>query len=148
MMKILRLIATFALAVTLLPFVANADDANLMISDAWARPLPAVSKNGAAYITLMNHGSKSDRLISAKSSAAKMIEVHTHVHKDGVMSMQKVDGLEIAPGEVVTFKPGGLHLMLMGLEQEMKEGEAFTIELQFEKAGEMTIEVQVRQPTG
>ena len=145
-MKILRLIATFISAVTLLPSLASADDANLMISDAWARPLPAVSKNGAAYITLMNHGSKSDKLISVKSSGEKMVEVHTHVHKDGVMSMQKVDGLEIAPGEVLTFKPGGLHLMLMGLQQEMKEGEAFSIELQFEKAGDMTIEVQVRQP--
>ena len=95
----------------------------------------------------MNHGDKSDKLIGAKSTVAKMVEVHTHVHKDGVMSMQKVDSLEIPAGETVLFKPGGLHLMLMGLQQEMKEGNEFKIDLHFEKAGDVTINVKVRQPT-
>ena len=148
-MNIFRIAKRFFFALLLLPTMLMADDgynANLMITDAWARPLPAVSKNGAAYITLMNHSSESDRIISAKSSVAKKVEVHTHIHKDGVMSMKKVDALEIPVGQTVVFKPGGLHLMLMGLKQPMKEGAEFSIDLHFEKAGDMTVTVKVRQP--
>jgi len=117
----------------------------VVVEQAWARATPGAAKSGAAYVTLSNHGDEVDRLIEVKSDLAARTEIHTHVMTDNVMKMMKVEGgVEIEPGSPTVFKPGGLHIMFMGLNQPFVEGETLPVTLVFEKAGEMTIDVTVQ----
>ena len=83
------------------------------IESAWARELPPVSENGAAYVTIVNEGDRPDRLTGASGDIAERVEVHTHEQAGGMMTMRRLDGVDLPPGEHVRFAPGGLHLMLI-----------------------------------
>ena len=61
--------------------------------------------------------------------------------------MHHIDVLDLAPGTPVTFAPGGMHLMLMGLTGKLEEGRTFPLTLSFEHAGEITVEVPVLSVT-
>ncbi|KAB0743506.1 copper chaperone PCu(A)C, partial [Pseudomonas aeruginosa] len=83
----------------------------LHIEHPWALALPPTSPNGAAYFVVQNHGKENDTLLGADTPRAASAEVHEHVHKNGMMSMQKVDSVDVAPGKDLRFAPGGYHLM-------------------------------------
>ncbi|MEM7210093.1 MAG: copper chaperone PCu(A)C [Pseudomonadota bacterium] len=117
---------------------------DIEIENAWARALPAVAVNGAAYMQIRNTGA-SDTLLGASSAIANSVEVHNHIHENGVMKMVHLDTLEIASDSTVNFKPGGLHIMLLGLNEPLTVGKKFTLNLEFEKSGEQTITVEVRK---
>ena len=69
------------------------------------------------------------------------VEVHEMTMTDGVMKMRRLQtGLEIKPGQSVELKPGGYHLMVVGLKEALKDGQTVKGTLVFEKAG--TIEVE------
>lgn len=112
------------------------------VENAWARATPGKARNGAAYVKIVKTGKDGDRLIGAKGDVAKRVEIHTHLMDNGIMRMRKVDGVDLPPGEAVTFKPGGHHVMLIGLHAPLKKGQTFPVTLLFEKAGE--IETMVR----
>lgn len=115
----------------------------VMVKDAWARATPGRAANGAAYFTVMNSGGVSDRLIGADAPVAGRVEVHTHIHDGGVMRMRKVSGVDLAPGAAVTFRPGGYHVMLMGLKRPLKPDETFPLTLRFEKSAAQTVTIKV-----
>lgn len=116
------------------------------IDHPWAMPLPPVSPNGAVYLVISNNGDTADRLLGGASPVADKVEIHTHVHKDGQMQMQQLaDGLEITAGEVAEFAPGLLHLMLIGLNKPLVEGENFPLTLEFEQAGSIDLMVNIEQ---
>lgn len=102
-----------------------------------------VAKTGAIYLTLTNEGSGDDRLVGAATPAAAKAELHTHVMKDGAMRMRPVESLEIPVGETVPVKPGGTHIMLMGLKAPLEEGGTVDLTLTFERGGDVTIAVPV-----
>ena len=116
---------------------------DLMIDHPWARASIGQAKAGAAYLTIVNGGSEPDRLMAVETPAAKRAELHTHVMKDGVMKMRRLEAVEVAPGEPTVFQPGGLHVMLMGLKAPLAEGETFPLTLSFEKAGTLEITVKI-----
>lgn len=116
----------------------------IQVIEPWARAA-AGGGNGAAYIVLKNGGS-ADRLLSAKSDVAKSVELHTMEMKDNTMQMRPVDGIDVPANGQVELKPGGFHVMLIGLNKELKPNDTFTLKLQFEKAGPVDVNVQVRQP--
>ncbi|CEA05157.1 putative membrane or periplasmic protein [Pseudomonas saudimassiliensis] len=116
---------------------------DIHIIHPWSRALPPVAPTGAAYLGLENRGGQADRLIAATSPIAGRVELHEHVHQDGLMKMQQIDSVEIAPGTQVEFKPGGHHLMLFELQQTLVEGGSYPMTLTFEQAGEVEIEVKV-----
>lgn len=118
----------------------------ISIGDPWARPLPAVSKNGAVYMTLRNGGGGTDRLVSAWTPVAERVEIHTHVHQDGMMMMRQVRMIELPGGGGATLEPGGLHLMLFGINSPMTEGNEFPMTLRFDRAGEVEVTVKVGNP--
>ena len=120
---------------------------DLMIDHPWARASIGQAPNGAAYMALMTKGSETDRLVAVESDVAKRIELHTHLMEDGVMKMRQVEAIEVAPGEPTVLKPGGLHVMLMGLKEPLVEGQRFPLTLVFEKAGRVQIEVAIQGPT-
>ena len=115
----------------------------LEVSNAWARATPAKAENGAAYVTIVSP--TPDRLLSASSPAAKKAELHTMEMAGMVMKMRPLPGLDIPAGQPVALKPGGEHIMLIGLQQPLREGQSFTLTLNFEKAGARTVSVAVEK---
>lgn len=107
-----------------------------------------VSTNSAAYLLLRNTGGTSDRLAGAESSVASRVEIHESSMEGEVMRMRKVDGLEIPAGSEVELKPGGLHLMLLGLDEPLTEGEEIEITLRFEQSGDRIVALPVRSGGG
>ncbi len=109
---------------------------DIKIEKAWTRATPQGAKAGGAFVLVKNTGDAADRLIAASSDVAAKVEIHEMSMNDGVMKMQELEnGLEIAPGETVELKPGGFHIMMMGLHKAIAEGDLVTISLEFEKAG-------------
>jgi copper(I)-binding protein len=127
---------------------AHAADATITVHDAWLRASLGQSPNTAGYMKIENRGATEDRLVSVAVAGANMAHVHESVMKDGVMQMKAVDALSVKPGEAVEFKPGGLHVMVMGLKTPLKAGETVQLRLQFARAGEITVNAQVRGLSG
>lgn len=115
---------------------------SIVIENSWARALPPVVPNGAAYLSIINHG-KSDRLLNVSSSIATNSMVHESYIADGQVSMRHIHGVDIANGQSVEFKPGGYHIMLMGLKSPLSVGTHFKVTLMFENAGEIEVNVPV-----
>lgn len=101
----------------------------------------------AAYMVLENAGA-ADRLISAETDVAGVVEIHTsEMDDEGVMRMRPLtDGLEIPANGSVTLQPGGYHIMLMELQQDLAEGETITLTLNLESGQSLTVEAEVRAP--
>ncbi len=118
---------------------------DLTVTQAFARASATpTAQTGAAYISLENHANEADRLVSASAPVAAMTHIHKSEVVDGVMKMQSVEALEIAAHGKLEMKPGGYHIMFMGLKQPLKQGEEIDLTLRFEKAGELTVKVPVR----
>jgi copper(I)-binding protein len=96
---------------------------------------------------LVNEGREADRLTGAQTDVAEVAEIHETRIEGDVMKMQLLpNGLEIpAEGEVL-LKPGGYHVMLIGIKQDLNIGDMITVVLEFEKSGRMTVEAPVKQP--
>ena len=108
----------------------------------WVRPTAPGAKVGGAFMTLVG-GKEADRMISASSPVAAVVELHTHLMEDGVAKMRAIPVIEVPAGGKVELKPGGLHLMLINLKAPLKAGETVPLKLRFEKAGEVDILVPV-----
>ena len=115
----------------------------LEVSNAWARATAAKAETGVAYVTIVSP--TPDRLLSASSSVAMKAELHTMEMAGMVMKMRPIVGLDIPAGQPVALKPGGEHIMLIGLQQPLSEGQSFTLTLNFEKAGARTVSVAVEK---
>ena len=113
------------------------------IKDAWARATPGKAENGAAYLT--NVSPTPDRLVAVSSPAAKKAGLHTMTMDGGVMKMRPADGVDVPANQPVTLKPGGIHIMLQGLNEPLQAGKSFPLTLTFEKAGERKIEVAIEK---
>lgn len=100
--------------------------------------------NGAAYLIIRNTGTVSDRLVSAASDVAGTIELHTVEESNGVMAMRPVEAIDVPAGESVALMPGGFHIMLIGLNRELRAGDTVALTLEFERAGAMVVQAQVR----
>ncbi|WP_292436964.1 copper chaperone PCu(A)C [Mesorhizobium sp.] len=116
----------------------------LEIGHPWSRATPPGAKVAGGYFTVTNKGNSPDRLLSISSDISDKAELHEMGIKDGVMTMRPVTGgLEIPAGGKVALKPGGYHLMFIGLKRQPKQGEKFPATLTFEKAGSVTVEFAV-----
>ena len=119
---------------------------DLSIYEPWARY--TMGANAAAYFRVSNAGAE-DRLVEAQTDVARMVELHEVVTENGTGRMQEVEGGIVVPAEgEVELRPGGYHVMLMGLERQLEDGEELSIMLVFETAGEVTISARVEAITG
>jgi copper(I)-binding protein len=117
------------------------------IQRPWLRPTPPGAPNGGGYMTIVNNGAAADRLLGGSTPVAARIEVHEMSMDGSIMRMRKLDaGLALPPGKAVELKPGGLHIMVMGLKRPLKAGERVSVTLRFEKAGAVTIDMPVQAP--
>ncbi len=134
-------------AIVLLLFAAApALAGELTVSNAWSRTTPPGIPMGVVYLKIHNDSKKSDRLLKLKASVASSAEVHRTEIVEGVARMREVAVLHVAVGERVEFKPGGMHVMLMGLKKPLVEGQKFDLELLFEVAGPRKVKVVVKKP--
>ena len=138
MMKFLR--AVFTIALMLSPVFAVAD--SLEIEDAYVRePIPGRYMS-AAFLKIENESEKNRTLVSANADWAGLIEIHTHLHDNGVMRMRQLKALEIPAGETVELQPGGLHLMLFKLNLPLAE--ALPLKLCFKNGDCETVTAKLR----
>jgi copper(I)-binding protein len=133
--------------------------------DVWSRPSVALAEmsddasvdntpmdrantgTGAVYMRLVNAGREADRLVGGQTEIAQVLEIHETTLDGDVMKMQHLpDGLEIPAEAQVELKPGSYHIMLIGLQRDLKEGDTFPVLLELDKSGTLTVQVQVRQP--
>ena len=115
---------------------------DMKIAHPWARPTVAGQMAGGGFLKLTNAG-KADRLISASADFAERVELHSMKMDGDVMRMRQVEGIDIPAGQTVELKPGGFHLMFMGLKQPLAKDSRVPLKLKFEKAGEVTVEIKV-----
>ncbi len=131
----------------------------IQIQDIWARPGMMGMSHGdqqmghehgmegtsAVYFIAINNGDQPDALVGAASDVAEMVELHETKMEGDVAKMQPVPRVEIPARGKVEFRPRGLHVMLIGLKRDLKVGDTFTLTLRFEKSGEMTLSVPVKE---
>ena len=121
-----------------------AQNSQLEVTNAWARATPAKAETGIAYLTIRSP--TGDRLVSVSSPVAKKAELNSMEISGMVMKMRPLATLDIPAGQLVTLKPGGDHIMLMGLNGPLREGQSFPLTLTFEKAGAREVTVTVEKP--
>jgi len=168
-MRHARLIAvagtTACLLLTGLGFssTAGAQSPTIQISNAWARRAATAhggtatgsmdkggmgktdsSANGAVYATIGNTGKEQDALLSASSDAAQTVELHETKDEAGVMRMRPVPKIAVAAGGKIEMKPGGYHVMLLGLKRDLKPGDKVEVRLKFERGGEVHVHAPVK----
>ena len=131
------LLATILLSASGLPAAAQ-----VAVTNPWVRGTVAGQRATGAFMQLTSLADMI--LVGAASSAAKIVEIHEMKHEGGMMKMAAVSRLPLPAGRTVELKPGGYHVMLMGLAQSLNEGDIVSITLTFEdKAGaKQTIEVK------
>jgi len=120
---------------------AGAGDAAPVVTDAWVRPAAAGDTTGMFFV--IDNGGAADALLSVVSDAARVAELHKTEMQDGVMKMIPQQSVAVPAGQQVTFKPGDLHVMLIDLKKDLKEGDEVTATLRFENAGEITVTAKV-----
>lgn len=114
------------------------------INHPWARATPRGATVAAGYFKLTNTGPTADRLVGGTSEVAGRVEIHEMTMADGVMRMRPLkDGLELKPGQSVELKSSSFHLMMVGLKQQLQQGQRLKGTLTFEKAGPVDIEYVV-----
>ena len=122
----------------------------IVVEDAWARaatrPSEGSGGTSAVYLLLRNQGDEQDQLIGATSDAAAATEVHRTLIEDGVMRMRPAGPVEVPAGRTMTLQPGGLHVMLIELQRELGGRERLSVTLQFERAGELPVDAEIRAP--
>lgn len=117
----------------------------LTIGHPHARATAAGQSVGGGFLSVTNAGAD-DRLVSASSAVAASTELHTMAMEGDVMRMRQVDGVALPAGQRVELKPGGYHVMFVGLKAPLKAGDKFAMKLRFEKAGEVDVVVNVEAP--
>jgi copper(I)-binding protein len=122
---------------------AHAQAPTVQVKDAWARATASTAKVGGVFMTLTATGAP-DKVVSATSPVAETVELHETVRDGNVMRMRAVPALVVTPGTPTELKPGGLHVMLIGLKRQLKRGETFPVTLAFEKAPPVTVTVTVQ----
>ena len=138
----MKKILYFALAFILL-LSACGPEKGIEVHSAWARPA-AQGGNGGVYFELHNHGSASDELTGVTSDVAEAVEIHESKMEGDVMKMEMMPSLPIDAYADMVFEPGGLHVMLVNLKQDLKLDDEFEIVLHFKTHEDITVHVIVK----
>ena len=135
-------LSTVALCIAASVSAADVKVGNLSIDDVWART-GQPGQVSAAFMDVKNKGT-ADKIVSAHCDCAKATELHDMKMADGKMLMMQVPAMDVPANGELKLKPGGYHIMLIGLNRPLAAGETLPIKLKFEKAGELTVHAQVK----
>jgi periplasmic copper chaperone A len=118
----------------------------ITISGAWARP-GLSGANGAVYFIIENSAEQADALLSAEASVSQLVQLHqSMMDSSGTLSMHEQERVEVPGKDQIAFQPGGLHVMLVNLNQDLNPGDRFNLTLNFLSAGAVPVDVEVREP--
>lgn len=131
---------------SLIPLQGFAQTPPISIDEPWARA--SLVSTSAAFMLVTNNQEEDDTLVRAESDICEIVELHTHVKDGDIMRMRPLkNGIAIAAHHSVSLKPGGLHVMLIGLKRPLLDGEKIVLKLHFHKAGIILLPLPVRKPT-
>ena len=117
---------------------------SIEIVQPWSRATPSTAPSAGGFLTLTNKGTAPDRLIAIETPAAKQAQLHEMKMDGAVMRMRELEnGVALPPGQTVELKPGGYHVMFIGLKAPFVKGQRVPATLVFEKAGRIDVEFQV-----
>ena len=142
MKKVLMLVIYTLLAALLLSACGSKE--GIEVSDTWARA-SMQGMNSATYFVIQNHNAEADELIGATSDVADAVEVHESKMEGDVMMMNHVESVVLEPSAKVEFKPGGYHVMMIGLKRDLKAGDEIEITLQFRNSPDVTVKATVKE---
>jgi copper(I)-binding protein/predicted transcriptional regulator len=141
MKAIIRILLTLALFV----FSGLTFAKGVTVNDPYVRAIPPGQKISASFMTLINDTDKNIDLVKASSDSAKNVELHEHVHEDGMMKMRQVAKIGIAANSKTELKPGGYHIMLIGLLKHIQPKDIITINLEFSDGSRQQVKAEVRK---
>jgi hypothetical protein len=137
------------LFVSLLYLATFAHAADVEVKDPWARATVPAQKVTGAFMELKS--TKGATLVGASSPVAGNVEVHEMKTQGDMMKMREIPRLKLPAGKAVTLAPGGYHIMLFELKQQLKAGESVPIKLVIERAGKretVDVSAEVRATGG
>lgn len=138
--------AMLALALAFSPaFAAGTAAGRIAAAEPYVRLVPPGQDITAAFMVLKNDDDRDHQIVKVESTAAKATELHTHVNEGGMMKMRPVASIEIKAKGETELKPGGLHMMLIGLKEALKEGDLVPITVTFEDGSSKKLEAPVRR---
>ena len=147
-----RLFALLLISTGSLAALSDAHDYTLgsvSIAHPWALPTAPGARTGAAFMKISNRGKTAVRLTGGSSHFAGGVEIHSMSIDDGIMRMRHLqDGLVIPAGGEAEFRPGGLHLMLTGLQRPLVLHDRVPLTLLFEGGAKINVVLFVDQPVG
>jgi len=136
--------AVFAASLAMSAHAEDVTAGSLKISTPWTRATPKGAGVGGGYMKITNTGAAPERLVSGSADVSSRFELHEMSMDNGVMKMRPVvKGIEIKPGETIELKPGGYHVMFLGLKKSFTQGEHVKATLAFEKAGKVDVDFTV-----
>ena len=127
---------------------SNQSQTGIMVMDGYARATFAMAKTGAVYFTLHNQNNEPVTLtaVSVDSAVASDAQIHTTEMQDDVMKMREMtEGVNVDGNDMVSFKPGGYHIMLLGLSKGLEEGSNVALTLTFDKQRELHVTLPVKK---
>lgn len=134
-----RAAVTTVLACALLAACGQSEPVS--VHDPWANATPVGASVAAVYMDLTV--ADADTLVSASTTVADHIEMHSSSEENGMMKMRPLASVELKAGQSFSFEQGGAHLMLIDLRQPLVAGMRFPMTLEFQRAGAVTVQVQV-----
>ncbi len=114
------------------------------VTNPYVRGVPPGQPNSAAFMTITSKAGEDHALVAAESGVSKVVELHTHVMEEGMMKMRKIEKIDLPAGQSVNLQPGGLHVMLIGLQQELVPDRPVTINLVFDDGSKKEIQAPVQ----
>ncbi len=139
-----KLLLAFLMATVFSPVVAASSADSVRVEAPYARAVPPGQPNSAAFMKLHSQDGATHSIVAAATTAADVVELHTHSKVDGMMRMRRVGQIDI-PAQGVQLRPGGLHIMLIGLKQQLKPGQQIPLTIRFKDGSAISINAPVRK---
>jgi copper(I)-binding protein len=128
--------------------MSDSEELGIMVMGGYARATFSMAKTGAVYFTLHNQNASEVTLtaVDVDASIASDAQIHTTEMQGDVMKMREMtEGVTVAPDSMVDFKPGGYHIMLLGLTKGLTEGSDIALTLTFDKQRKMHVVLPVKK---
>jgi copper(I)-binding protein len=117
----------------------------VQVQDPYVRAVPPGQPNSASFMTLHNGDSRDHALVGAESPVARVVELHTHTMRDGMMQMRPVERIALPAGAATSLQPGGFHVMLIGLQKTLVPDQTVSLSLIFEDGSKAQVSAPVRK---
>lgn len=105
--------------------------AEVLLVDPYAKATPPNAKNSAAFMKIENKSNSDIELLAASSNISKVTELHTHIEENGMKKMIQIPSIKIPANSSVELKPGGLHIMFLGIQNQINENSNIDLNLTF-----------------